>query len=65
MIYACFEETSRPTVHATRPPGALPGPSGVPVRFLMYSQAETADGRLDCLNPDNFRYEIVSKEITA
>jgi len=31
----------------------------------MYSQAETADGCLDCLNPDNFGYEIVSKEITA
>jgi transglutaminase-like putative cysteine protease len=43
---------------------ALPGSSGVPVGFLMYPQAETADGRLDCLDPDGFKYEITSKEIT-
>jgi transglutaminase-like putative cysteine protease len=42
---------------------ALPGSDGVPVGFLMYPQAETADGRLDSLNPDNFKYEITSKEI--
>jgi transglutaminase-like putative cysteine protease len=42
---------------------ALPGSSGAPVGFLMYPQAETAEGRLDCLDPDNFRYEIISKEI--
>ena len=42
---------------------ALPGSSGAPVGFLMYPQAETADGRLDCLDPDNFKYEITSKEI--
>jgi transglutaminase-like putative cysteine protease len=44
---------------------ALPGSNGVPVGFLMYPQAESAAGRLDCLDPDNFRYEITSKEITA
>lgn len=44
---------------------SLPGSSGAPLAFLMYPQAETADGRLDCLDPDNFRYEITSKEITA
>jgi hypothetical protein len=27
----------------------------------MYPQAETAEGRLDCLNPDNFKYEITSR----
>jgi transglutaminase-like putative cysteine protease len=43
---------------------ALPGSSGAPVGFLMYPQAETADGRLDCLDPDGFKYEITSKEIT-
>jgi transglutaminase-like putative cysteine protease len=43
---------------------ALPGSSGAPVGFLMYPQAETADGRLDCLDPDKFKYEITSKEIT-
>lgn len=42
---------------------ALPGSSGVPLGFLMYPQAETAEGRLDCLNPDNFKYEITSREI--
>jgi len=33
------------------------------VGFLMYPQAETSDGRLDSLDPDNFRYEITAKEI--
>jgi hypothetical protein len=42
---------------------ALPGSSGGPLPFLMYPQAETADGRLDCLDPDAFRYEITSREI--
>jgi len=42
---------------------ALPGSSGAPVGFLMYPQAETADGRLDCLDPDGFKYEISSNEI--
>ena len=41
----------------------LPGSSGAPVGFLMYPQAETAGGRLDCLDPDNFRYEITAKEV--
>jgi hypothetical protein len=31
----------------------------------MYPQAETADGRLDSLDPDNFKYEITSKETAA
>lgn len=44
---------------------ALPGSSGPPVTFFMYPQAETAEGRLDCLDPDTFRYEITSKETTA
>ncbi|HKV04428.1 MAG TPA: transglutaminase-like domain-containing protein [Candidatus Acidoferrales bacterium] len=42
---------------------ALPGSSGEPVGFLMYPQAETANGRLDCLDPDGFKYEITSKEL--
>ena len=42
---------------------ALPGSSGAPIGFLMYPQAETADGRLDCLDPDNFKYEIMSNEV--
>jgi transglutaminase-like putative cysteine protease len=44
---------------------ALPGSSGEPVGFFMYPQAETAEGRLDCLDPDSFRYEITSREITS
>ena len=44
---------------------ALPGSNGAPVGFLMYPQAETNDGRLDCLDPDNFKYEITSHDVTA
>ena len=31
----------------------------------MYPQAETASMRLDCLDPDNFKYTITAKELTA
>ena len=44
---------------------ALPGSNGAPVGFFMYPQAETSDGRLDSLDPDNFKYEITSKETTS
>ena len=43
----------------------LPGSNGGPVGFLMYPQAETADGRVDCLDADAFKYEIASKELAA
>jgi transglutaminase-like putative cysteine protease len=43
---------------------ALPGSNGAPVGFFMYPQAETSEGRLDTLDPDNFKYEITSKETT-
>ena len=42
---------------------ALPGSSGAPIGFLMYPQAETAQGRLDSLDPDGFAYEIVAREL--
>ena len=42
---------------------ALPGSSGPTVGFLMYPQAETAGGRLDSFDPENFKYEITSREI--
>ena len=42
----------------------LPGSSAAPLGFFMYPQAETAEGKLDCLDPENFKYEITSKEIT-
>jgi len=41
----------------------LPGSSGAPVGFLMYPQGETADRRLDSLDPDSFRYEITAQEV--
>jgi transglutaminase-like putative cysteine protease len=44
---------------------ALPGSEGAPVAFLMYPQAETAEGRLDSLDADAFKYEITSKEIAS
>jgi len=44
---------------------ALPGAKGERVGFLMYPQAETAEGRLDSLDPDNFKYEIQAREIAA
>lgn len=44
---------------------ALPGSAKAPLGFLMYPQAETNEGRIDCLDPDSFRYEIKSSEITS
>jgi transglutaminase-like putative cysteine protease len=43
---------------------ALAGSNGAPIGFLMYPQAETAESRLDSLDPDNFKYEITSRETT-
>lgn len=42
---------------------ALPGSKLPPVPFFMYPQAETAEGRVDPLDADNFKYEIVAKEL--
>ncbi|HYC16556.1 MAG TPA: transglutaminase family protein [Pseudolabrys sp.] len=44
---------------------ALPGSKGPKLGFLMYPQAECGPARLDCLDPDNFKYTIVSKELTS
>jgi hypothetical protein len=43
----------------------LPGSAGPAVGFLMYPQAETAGGRLDCLDANAFKYTISTREITA
>ncbi len=43
----------------------LPGSKGAPLGFFMYPQGETAEGRLDPLDPDNFKYEITSRELPA
>jgi transglutaminase-like putative cysteine protease len=42
---------------------ALPGSKLSPLVFFMYPQAETASGRIDPLDPENFRYDIVVKEV--
>ena len=44
---------------------ALPGSNGAPIGFLLYPHAETTEGRLDSLDPDNFKYEITSTETTS
>ncbi|EIJ36480.1 transglutaminase-like domain-containing protein [Thiothrix nivea] len=43
---------------------ALPGSTGKRVPFLMYPQAETANGeRLNGLKPDTFSYTLTSREV--
>jgi len=42
---------------------ALPGATAPPLGFFMYPQAETSAGRLDSLDPDQFKYTITAKEI--
>jgi transglutaminase-like putative cysteine protease len=42
----------------------LPGSSGTTVPFLMYPQAQTSEGTLDSLDPDNFKYEITARELS-
>src|SRR6516225_1638294 len=42
----------------------LPESGGTTLPFLMYPQAETAEGKLDSLDPDNFKYEITARELS-
>ncbi len=42
---------------------ALPGSHGPALPFFMYPQAETAEGRLDSLDPEAFRYEVTANEV--
>lgn len=42
---------------------ALPHAKGGKPTFVMYPEAETAAGRLDCLDPQTFAYTITSKAI--
>jgi len=42
----------------------LLGSKGERVAFLMYPQAECESARLDCLDPDTFKYTITAKELT-
>jgi len=50
------------TAHDVALPGATKGGK---IGFLMYPQCETAEGRRDSLDPDNFKYTITSREITT
>jgi len=44
----------------------LPGAKhGRPLPYLMYPQCETANGRLDSLDPESFSYEITAREVTG
>lgn len=42
---------------------ALPKSGYAKIAFLMYPQAETAAGRFDSLDPDNFRYQMTAQEL--
>jgi len=44
---------------------ALPGSSGSRLGFLMYPQAENANGRYDTLDPDHFKYTITAQELLS
>jgi transglutaminase-like putative cysteine protease len=43
----------------------LPQATHGKVPFLMYPQGETAEGRLDSLDPEHFRYTIASREVST
>lgn len=43
---------------------ALPGSALPPLVYFMYPQAETADGRVDPFDPDNFKYEITVRQVS-
>ena len=44
---------------------ALPGSKGAKVAFFMYPQLETAAGRADSLDPDNFKYTITAHTLAS
>jgi transglutaminase-like putative cysteine protease len=44
---------------------ALPGSTKAKLGFFMYPNGETAEGRIDQLDPDNFKYTITSKELAG
>ena len=43
----------------------LAGAAGPQLEFLMYPQAEIQGARLDCLDPDSFRYVIRAREVSV
>lgn len=50
--------------HDLELPGSALGPMSK-IGFLMYPNGETADGRLDPLDPAHFKYAISAREITV
>jgi hypothetical protein len=42
---------------------ALPGSTGPRIPYFMYPNGETAQGRLDQLDPDNFKYSLTAREL--
>ncbi|HTP97354.1 MAG TPA: transglutaminase family protein, partial [Burkholderiales bacterium] len=42
---------------------ALPKSTRSKIGFFMYPQCDTAKGRLDSLDPDNFRYQMTAREL--
>lgn len=44
---------------------ALPGSTGPRLGFFMYPQSEHGGGRVDCLAPDDFKYTITARELSA
>jgi transglutaminase-like putative cysteine protease len=43
----------------------LPGTTRGRIPFFMYPQGETAEGRIDCLDPEHFTYRITTRELAA
>jgi transglutaminase-like putative cysteine protease len=43
----------------------LPKATRGKIGYLMYPQCETAEGRLDSLDPEHFRYTMASREVEA
>lgn len=43
----------------------LPNAKSGNLTFFMYPQAETREGRVDSLDPDNFKYTITARELTS
>jgi len=41
----------------------LPGSTGPKIPYFMYPNGETSQGRLDQLDPDNFKYTLTAREL--
>jgi hypothetical protein len=41
----------------------LPGSTGPRIPYFMYPNGETSQGRLDQLDPDNFKYTLTAREL--